>query len=31
MAWESFDVVIFDIGPIIQSQARIANIKVLRY
>ena len=29
MGWESFDVVKFDLGPLLQGQTRIANLKVL--
>ena len=29
MGWESFDVVRFDLGPLLQGQTRIANLKVL--
>ena len=29
MEWESFDVVRFDLGPILQGQTRIAKPKVL--
>ena len=29
MGWESFDVVRFDLGPLIQGQTRIAKFKVL--
>ena len=29
MGWESFDVVRFDLGPLLQGQTRIANFKVL--
>ena len=29
MSWESFGVVIFDLGPLLQSQTRIAKLKVL--
>ena len=27
MGWESFDVVRFDLGPLLQSQTRIAKLK----
>ena len=27
MAWESFDVVRFDLGPLLQGQSRIAKLK----
>ena len=27
MGWESFDVVRFDLGPLLQGQTRIANSK----
>ena len=27
MGWESFDVVIFDLGPLLQCQTRIAKLK----
>ena len=27
MGWESFDVVIFDLGPLLQGQMRIAKFK----
>ena len=27
MGWESFDVVRFDLGPLLQGQTRIANLK----
>ena len=27
MGWESFDVVRFDLGPLLQGQTRIAKIK----
>ena len=27
MCWESFDVFRFDLGPILQGQTRIANLK----
>ena len=27
MGWESFDVVRFDLGPLIQGQTRIAKLK----
>ena len=27
MGWESFGVVRFDLGPLLQSQMRIANLK----
>ena len=27
MGWESFDVVIFDLGPLLQGQMRIAKLK----
>ena len=27
MGWESFDVVIFDLGPLLQGQTRIAKLK----
>ena len=27
MIWESFDVVIFDLGPLLQGQPRIAKLK----
>ena len=27
MAWESFDVVRFDLGPLVQGQTRIAKLK----
>ena len=29
MGWESFDVVRFDLGPLLQGQTRIANLNVL--
>ena len=29
MGWESFDVVRFDLGPLLQGQTRIVNLKVL--
>ena len=29
MGWESFGVVRFDLGPLLQGQTRIANLKVL--
>ena len=29
MGWESFHVVRFDLGPLLQGQTRIANLKVL--
>ena len=29
MGWESFGVVGFDLGPLLQGQTRIANLKVL--
>ena len=29
MAWESFGVVRFDLGPLLQGQTRIAKLKVL--
>ena len=29
MGWESYNVVRFDIGPLLQGQTRIANLKVL--
>ena len=29
MGWESFDVVRFDLGPLLQGQTRIAKLKVL--
>ena len=29
MGWESFDVVRFDLGPLLQGQMRIAKLKVL--
>ena len=29
MGWESFGVVRFDLGPLLQGQMRIANLKVL--
>ena len=29
MGWESFDVNRFDLGPVLQGQARIAKLKVL--
>ena len=29
MAWESFDVVGFDLGSLLQGHTRIANLKVL--
>ena len=29
MGWESFDMVRFDLGPLLQGQTRIANLKVL--
>ena len=29
MGWESFDVVRFDLGSLLQGQARIAKLKVL--
>ena len=27
MCWESFDVVTFDLGPLLQGQTRIAKLK----
>ena len=27
MGWESFDVVTFDLGPLLQGQTRIAKLK----
>ena len=27
MSWESFDVVEFDLGPLLQGQTRIAKVK----
>ena len=27
MGWESFDVVLFDLGPLLQGQTRIAKLK----
>ena len=27
MSWESFDVVTFDLGPLLQGQMRIAKLK----
>ena len=27
MGWESFDVVIFDLGPLLQGHTRIAKLK----
>ena len=27
MAWESFDVIRFDLGPLLQGQSRIAKLK----
>ena len=30
MGWESFGVVRFDLGPLLQGQTRIAKLKVLR-
>ena len=27
MGWESFDAVIFDLGPLLQGQTRIAKLK----
>ena len=29
MGWESFGVVSFDLGPLLQGQTRIAKLKVL--
>ena len=29
MGWESFDVLRFDLGPLVQGQMRIAKLKVL--
>ena len=29
MSWESFDVVRFNLGPLLQGQTRIAKLKVL--
>ena len=29
MGWESFSVVRFDLGPLLQGQTRIASLKVL--
>ena len=29
MGWESFDVVRFDLGPLLQGQMRIAKLKML--
>ena len=29
MGWESFGVVTFDLGPLLQGQMRIAKLKVL--
>ena len=29
MGWDSFDVVRFDLGPLLQGQTRIAQVKVL--
>ena len=30
MGWESFDMVRFDLGPLLQGQMRIAKLKMLR-
>ena len=30
MGWEFFGVVGFDLGPLLQGQMRIANLKVLK-
>ena len=30
MSWDSFDAVRFDLGPLLQGQTRIPNLKVLK-